>query len=258
MQRRFVAALFTTFITGSLFAVSDTAVAQSNSWNLSRDIMTNMAQNPTMAIPPSTAHWTFMENIGNPNPLLPSAYTQLPNFVPNCGGSTATPPTELCWQALGGFPEVVASPTDTVNFNNGTSNLDLIQGMLLIHPSPTSQAVVRWRSPIPLSGGTATVTILGRITDLDPACGDGIQWQIKKSSPSSPPLTAIGPFWSGIPNGGGGTTFAYQNVVVELGTEIFFVVDSKTPNAGPPVAGAQPSDHNCDSTSLDVLIAQRP
>ena len=62
-----------------------------------------------------------------------------------------------------------------------------------VHPSPTSGAVVSWKSPI-----AGAVRITGRIADGDPVGGDGVVWHLDHRTASGGSELAAGE----IPNGG--------------------------------------------------------
>ena len=240
----------------STLVFSAPAISQPYSWNLSRDVMTPsvppstyLSLNPTVPVSPANGVWTFAQLAGG-------NYSALPIFNTACAPSLSIPlSTTICWAAKSSLPLIGASPTDTVNLNNGFSQFDLIQGMVLMHPANNASAVVSWRSPLVSSSGTAgfagNVRILGRITDLDTKCGDGVRFRIRKSTVPGPlPI----PFGSTIPvvpsttSPAGPATifnssksFSVNFTSVVPGTEILFEVDKL-------------GNELCDSTSLDVLI----
>lgn len=237
----------------STLMISLPAFSQSYSWNLSRDVMTPSAPatylsvNPTVPTTPANGVWTFamlQAGILSPLPFLNTA----------CAAPFSIPlTTTICWESSPGvLPLVGASPTATVNMNNGFSMFDLIQGMVLMHPANNAQAVVSWRSGAS-SAGTAgfsgNVRILGRISDLDTQCGDGVQLRIRKSTVPGPLPIPFGstvnvPFTS-VPAApivfNSSKTFTVASTSVAPGTEIMFIIDKV-------------GNELCDSTSLDVLI----
>jgi len=222
MSQKTLAVLLSTLV------FSSPAFPQPFSWNLSRDVMTPsvppttyLSLNPTVPTPPANGAWSFAK-------LQSGTYSLLPSYNPLCGGATVTPPTLVCWEdARGVLPLIAASPTNTVNENNGFSNFDLIQGMTQIHPSNTARVVVSWRSPV-----AGSVRILGRIADIDAACGDGVRLRIRKAPPGPFPFpvgsTVAVPFTS-VPNvpiivnpGNPDKAFTVASTPVVVGTEILF------------------------------------
>lgn len=224
---------------------------QSNSWNLSRIMMSNDllgAVNPTAAVPPETGVWTFMQLPSfTPLPANNSGFTPLPTYTTNCLSPVVAPGTFNCWQPVASpssLPLIGVSAVPAVNFNNGFSNFDLIQGMTMLHPSQTRAAVIAWTSP-----ATQTVHILGRIADVDAACGDGVQWAVMKDLAAGvgAPVGGVVPYATLMNSA---STFVAPNVSVAAGARVYFVVQPGPSNA------AIPPDFLCDSTTLDVLITK--
>jgi len=250
MSKKTLAVLFATLF----FSIP--AFSQPYSWNLSRDVMTPSAPgptylslNPTVPTTPANGVWTFAK-------LQGGAYSPLTSLNTACAPSLSVPLlTTICWESAPGLlPLVGASPTATVNLNNGFSMFDLIQGMVMMHPANNAQAVVSWRSSgsaAGTAGFTGNVRILGRVSDLDTACGDGVQLRIRKSTIPGPlPIPASNtvsvPFTS-VPSApiilNSSKTFSVASTSVAPGTEILFIIDKV-------------GNELCDSTSLDVLITE--
>jgi hypothetical protein len=254
----FVATMLAALTVGA--SASAQTAMQSDSWNLSRIMMSNDlngALNPTVAVAPETGVWSFMENpSGTLFPPTNSGFVLLPAYTQGCldVGAIVTPLLSFnCFQPFanpGALPLIGVSPFTPVTFNNGFSLLTLIQGMPLLHPGPVSQAIVSWTAPQNMK-----VRILGRVADVDAKCGDGIQWGIQKdvNAAVGSPLTTVAPYltYSAVMNGA--STFTVPSVPVLAGAKLYFIIDKGAPNA----AGTN-SDHYCDSTTLDVLISRLP
>lgn len=84
----------------------------------------------------------------------------------------------------------------------------------------------------------------GTITDIDPACGDGVRWILRKGlTPSvAAKLDNINADWTQVANGQS-APITTTNVVVSVGTAIYLVID--------PI-----DTYNCDSTVIDLNIAK--
>jgi hypothetical protein len=190
-----------------LLTSANTAIArQALSWNLSRDlILTGMATNPKGV-------WAFMQNVpGNTNP---TKYTLLPKYLAPCDlsfwGNTANPDF-VCWEDIKSN-SVIGVAED---------------GILDLHPGANNQVILRWTSPV-----VGNIGISGRISAVNPACGDGANWYLR---------TQFNVLQSGVLAKGQGATFNIQILPVTKAQKIYFVIDKKANNF-------------CDSTNLDMLI----
>lgn len=206
------------------------------------------AVNPTTATPPETGVWTFMQlPSSTPLPANNSSFTMLPIYSSNCLTPVVFPGTFNCWQPVSSptsLPLIGVSSVQPVTFNNGFSNFDLIQGMTMLHPSQTQAAVIAWTSPT-----TQSIHILGRIADVDAACGDGVQWAVMKDLTAGvgAPMAGVLPYATLMSSA---STFVAANVPVNAGARVYFVVQPGPSNA------ASPPNFYCDSTTLDVLITK--
>lgn len=102
------------------------------------------------------------------------------------------------------------------------------QGDVILHPAANKAVVVRWRSPI-----NGKVTVSGKISDLHGRCGNGVQWFLDKN--------AFVLMNGRIINGNNGMSFVQQNIPVNVGTSLYFIVDSI-------------GEQDCDTTNLDLLV----
>lgn len=223
---------------------------QSNSWNLSRAMARNdmLVANPTTTTVIETGVWTFMQlPSSTPLPANNSGFTLLPSYTTNCLTPSVTPGWFNCWQPVStptSLPLIGVSVLGEVTFNNGFSLFDLVQGMTMLHPSQTQAAVIAWTSP-----SAQSVHILGRIADVDAACGDGVQWAVMKdlAAGAGAPVGAVLPYATVMNSA---STLVAPAVSVAAGARVYFVVHPGPANA------ASPPNHSCDSTTLDVLITK--
>lgn len=163
----------------------------------------------------------------------PRTYSPLPYFSPNCCGKQPTPGV-LMWGSAGGLPPDIGINT-TGETQHFFGTLTWPAGSVYMHPGQNRMVVAGWRSPI-----AGTVGIRGQFVDLDPVCGNGINWFIDHNATS----LARGSFENGghqaFVAGTNGSSLAA--VEVAQGDLLFFVVDAKN------------GDYLCDSTELDATI----
>ena len=72
------------------------------------------------------------------------------------------------------------TPGFSVNTNDAAlafSTIKMPPRSVSVHPGPTTSVAVVWASPI-----TGKVRILGRAADIDPNCGDGIDWKLEQQT----------------------------------------------------------------------------
>lgn len=186
------------------------------SWNLSRDMMrSEFTTTPSSSFGVGNV-WTAMyDAVGishNEN-----YYQSLPLYTPNLTGYPIA-----AWMK----PEVSTGVvTKTFIFNGVTRQ----QGTSYTHPSPALSSVIRWKSPI-----NGVVNITGSVADVDPTCGNGINWFVDKDNFTLMQGTLL--------NGNNGAVILQQNIPVSAGMDLYFIVSSKDNN------------HVCDSTHWDIII----
>ncbi len=108
---------------------------------------------------------------------------------------------------------------------------------IAIHPSPKDAVAVAWKSPV-----QGAVTIKGRVVDVDPNCGDGIEWRVAKVSATKRQLLATG----AIPSGGMEqilTTSPSMKVDVDVGDYVQLEILPK-------------SGYECDTTMVELEISE--
>jgi hypothetical protein len=102
--------------------------------------------------------------------------------------------------AIGGYAELRGwgrAATPVLNANRSTdvirfSTLTIPGRSVTIHPSPTEEAVVYWRSPV-----TGEVRVNGLVADADSVCGNGVTWQVELIQPSGTTRIAVGKIANG-------------------------------------------------------------
>jgi len=206
-----------TFVLASTLALlsfANSAMAgQALSWNLSRDMMNGIATNPKGV-------WAFMQNApGNDDP---ANYTLLPTYCPA--------PCESYPAAFWRDPSSAAGISITKK-TYVFSGYTLPKGIPHAHPGTENQVIFRWRSPI-----SGTISLLGRVSDISPACGDGVTWYLKNGSATL--LSGV------LPNGTTGSTFVALDLPVTKATRLYFIIDKS-------------ANYFCDSTNLDMLITSQ-
>ncbi len=207
-----------------------TAQAQKAMWNLSRDL--RASNNEISFNQGSNGVWYFMESASERH--IPSTYSFLPVYVAPCTGGIREVPIigVNCWRDIS--LQEQHAPLVGVNFTNQTQVFNLTDTIpphaVWMHPAPANLVIVAWKSPL-----LAIVSVTGSFTDNDPVCGNGILWFIEKGGSR----LASG----NIPNGGA-QGFSLPSVSVSPGQILYFMVD------------ANKGDFGCDSTELDLTIAQ--
>lgn len=192
------------------------------SWNLSRDLMLNTVGNNPDGV------WTYMWSA---TPHQEATYQPLGSFTQPCNFGVGTFASTRCWRdANSNFePDVYIS-----DISQQILSFPAQAAVPMIHPGPTSAVIVRWTSPV-----AGTIKVQGRLSDIDPGCGNGVKWFIDKGNAILTSGTVVNT------GAGEGKTFA-QTTTVANGESIYFIVNRGANN-----------DHICDTTELDVLITHQ-
>ncbi|MBX3423697.1 MAG: DUF1592 domain-containing protein [Pirellulaceae bacterium] len=98
-----------------------------------------------------------------------------------------------------------------------------------VHPSPTHEAFVAWRSPV-----SGPITVSGLLADADSNCGNGIAWRVEHRSASQFSVLSAG----NLENGKRHELHLEQPLKVAVGDVLVLSVG---PHAG---------DHICDTTEI--------
>lgn len=209
-------AIVSALLIGSAFT-SIAHAAPAMSWNLSRDMI---QASSTGSFGPSNV-WTLMQapagNMNQSNYVAFDTYNTV-NFM-------SLPVRAWTTSGIADLSASIA-PND-IPVTQGT----FYKGVPMLHPTPTKDAVVRWTSPV-----SGSVKVLARISDANGYCGDGVKWVIQKNAGAS--QTGL------IANGWNEGSIFSQTINVQVGDKLYFKV------------GAGSSNHQCDSTYVDVLIAK--
>ncbi|HTH46070.1 MAG TPA: DUF1592 domain-containing protein [Candidatus Limnocylindria bacterium] len=130
-----------------------------------------------------------------------------------------------------------SSDTPLLLANASDQNLRIPQNVkahgIVVHPSPTLDAVVGWRSPV-----TATVRIAAKVQHAHPECGNGVTWSLELRRGANRQRLA-----AGISEGGRLVNVGpFENVAVRPGDLISVVI------------GPRDANHSCDTTAVDLVL----
>lgn len=104
-----------------------------------------------------------------------------------------------------------------------------------LHPSPTLESVVTWRSPL-----NTSVEIEGLVADADNKCGNGAGWRLEVASRTGKTILAKGV----IENGHEQRFKTDETLDVRIGDIVSLVVN------------ARENDHSCDTTHVDLKLSE--
>lgn len=193
-----------------------TSAAPAHSWNLSRSMMNGFNANPFG----EGQVWTAMyDAVGET--LNPANFQAMPTFLPSYNNSP-----QDAWAFPNSHSLIVMVTTAPLPM--GASPM-VPRGTPMLHPGPGNSSVIRWTSPI-----NGQVQVLGRVSDANAGCGNGVNWTVLRDGST----VAAGT----LANGANGDVVSFS-APVQPGTSLYFVV---SPNG---------NNHQCDSTIFDVLIA---
>ncbi len=140
------------------------------------------------------------------------------------------------WRGSGDTPSILVNQT---NSSRQILTFTLPPHSVSMHPGPNSGVLAEWESPL-----AGTVQVKGGVKDLDPACGDGIAWEVVKVQGDKPVTIADGEF----PNGGeqrfeqGNHAQALHSISLRAGDRLQLRI---LPKQG----------HSCDTTLADFEIS---
>lgn len=106
---------------------------------------------------------------------------------------------------------------------------------VVVHPSPTQESVVAWRSPL-----DGKVRIEGRVADTDNQCGNGAAWRVELQSAAGTAALANGVF----DNGRDQQFHPPGEIDVHRGDVVSLFVN------------ARDSSHACDTTHVDLKLSE--
>lgn len=104
-----------------------------------------------------------------------------------------------------------------------------------VHPSPTLDSVVAWRSPI-----DGMLRLESRVADADDKCGNGAAWRIEHLSSAGRAVVAQGAF----ANGGAEPFQPSEPLQVHAGDVLLLIVNARDNN------------HGCDTTHIEFTLKE--
>lgn len=140
------------------------------------------------------------------------------------------------WKGGGDTPSALVNQTDVAR---QILTFTLPPRSVSMHPSPNSGVLVEWESPI-----AGIVRVKGGVKDADPACGDGVAWEVVRVQSGKVMTLAEGAF----PNGGeqkfsqGERAESLNAVTLRAGDRLQLQI---LPKQG----------HACDTTTVDFEIS---
>ncbi len=136
----------------------------------------------------------------------------------------------FCWRGPAECPNALINATDN---EQAFPTFKIPPRSVAIHPGPAGGVAVAWQSPV-----RATVTVAGRLADLDPNGGDGVAWRVEhRASNGSRRELASGD----IPNGGAAAFGRSAAVEVRPGDRVELLVLPK-------------ANHTCDTTLVGLTV----
>lgn len=134
-----------------------------------------------------------------------------------------------------GLPE---TPSMMANASAGTirfNTLTLPDRSVFVHPSPTLESVVCWRSPI-----RGKVRLAGEVADADATCGNGVVWQVEVIRRTGADAVAAG----AMDNGGSNPWTVAEEQAVEPGDLVKITINPRD------------GQHVCDTTRIGLTISE--
>lgn len=115
------------------------------------------------------------------------------------------------------------------------STLSMPARSVIVHPSPSKEAIVYWRSPI-----AGKIGYSGLVADADGNCGNGVEWRVDLVS-----RTGVTTLANGVIDNGARENFASKAILaVQPGDLVKFAINPRN------------RDHVCDSTVVGLAIRE--
>ena len=129
-------------------------------------------------------------------------------------------------------PSIIAnSSAETLRF----STLTVPGRSVMVHPSPSQEVAVYWRSPF---GGK--IRVAGMVADGDGNCGNGIAWRVELIGRGGPTGIAVG-----LMDNGGSASFApSREFTVQAGDLVMLAINPRD------------GQHTCDTTQIDLKMTE--
>lgn len=149
------------------------------------------------------------------------------NKIANAGGHAAI----NGW----GFDQTPNMLTNQSNEDISFSSLTVPARSVVMHPSPTLEAIAAWRSPL-----DGKVTLSGLVADADASCGNGAAWRVELQSAIGTTTLAESVF----DNGGKEQFQLPAEIQVQRGDVLSLVVNSRD------------QSHACDTTHVALTLTE--
>ena len=146
----------------------------------------------------------------------------LTEFVPKVAGKDGL---------LGLKPKTVDNPSlvmNTTDQDQAFITIKLPPRAIALHPGPQSPASLSWRAP-----KAGTYSVRGRLRDVDPNCGDGIEWLVRGAG------TTLA---SGTMGNGGEADLPTKQVMVREGELVQLAIRPR-------------GEYTCDSTQVEFVVS---
>ncbi|MEO8497458.1 MAG: DUF1595 domain-containing protein, partial [Planctomycetota bacterium] len=139
-----------------------------------------------------------------------------------------------------GLPETPSLLTNRSNEPITFLTLTVPARGVTVHPSPTLESIVAWRSPI-----AGRVKIAGRVADADDKCGNGAAWRLELRSEAGTNVLAEGVFDSGQSQSFAVPAIADADAIsVRDGDVVALIVNARDGN------------HSCDTTHVELKLSE--
>ncbi len=139
---------------------------------------------------------------------------------------------ELRGWGLPETPSMMANASaETIRFNT----LTVPGRSVFVHPSPTLESVVCWRSPI-----AGKIRLAGEAADADATCGNGVVWQVEVIRRTGADAVAAG----AMDNGGSNPWTVAEEQAVQAGDLVRITINPRD------------GQHVCDTTRIGLTISE--
>jgi hypothetical protein len=208
-------------------------------WDLARDLLANVESsaptNPFADSHGNPAVWHMM--VASGVDYDPTTYSDIPNdsFVRDTAGGCSTPGYSGWFFSdpmTGRMAQAsINTSATTVSGYSCTGYQILNPFTASAHPGPSNLVLFAWQSPT-----SGPVSIVGRFSDADCSCGNGIVWHVDQWSAGTVTTIASGAIAEC------GSAPVKVQTTVAVGEYLYFIVD---PN----------NDYSCDLTEIAAAIA---
>ncbi|NJK63057.1 MAG: hypothetical protein HC921_10610 [Synechococcaceae cyanobacterium SM2_3_1] len=167
--------------------------------------------------------WAFQR--GPAESVDPAQFLLLSQFLPTTLGISGLE----TWQGTTPDPQEVTVNFPWVGLNTSREPQgSWPEGAIQVHPAPTEQVILRWRSPL-----QGTVLIEGSVSQPEQGGGDGVSWRIQQ-----------------------GSTILFAGAIPDLGSQSFSVRTATTLNESIYLIIDPNSSNLSDATQVELRIVQ--